>query len=79
MCSSDLPEAERDTFSMLKELTTTYENSHPPITEAQHAALIVTIERKLIPDSQLRLDYFFYKASPIIPGETWEMAFIRLS
>ena len=40
---------ERETFMKLKSLTATYENTQP-ITPEQHAALIVTIEKKLKPE-----------------------------
>jgi hypothetical protein len=63
----------------LKALTTVYENTQP-ITPAQHAALIVTIEKKLKPDSQLKSDYFAARGNEgkPIPNETWEQAFTRL-
>ena len=48
---------ERQTFVAMKSLTHDY-SIVEPITQAQHAALIVTIEKKFKPDSQLRTDYF---------------------
>ena len=70
---------ERKSFMALKALTTVYENTQP-ITPAQHAALIVTIEKKLKPDSQLKSDYFAARGNEgkPIPNETWEQAFTRL-
>ena len=50
-------DVERKSFMALKALTTVYENTQP-ITLAQHAALIVSTEKKLKPDSQLKSDYF---------------------
>ena len=68
-------EAGSETFMTLKSLTTTYENSQP-ITPAQHAPLIVTIEKKLIPDSQLKIDYMVQRGPGPNPNEFWEDAFV---
>ena len=62
----------------LKNLTTTYANSQP-ITPAQHAALIITIERKLVADSQLKINYMVQRGLVPNPNETWEDAFVRLT
>ena len=59
---------QRQTFVAMKSLTHDY-SIVEPITPAQHAALIVTIEKKLKPDSQLRIDYFEKKkANPTQGG-----------
>ena len=62
----------------LKSLTATYENTQP-ITPEQPAALIVTIEKKLKPDSQLKKDYFRAKGNngKPIANETWESVFVH--
>ena len=72
-------DVERKSFMALKALTTVYENTKP-ITPAQHAALIVTIERKLKPVSQLKSDFFVVRGNEGKPitNETWGQAFVRL-
>ena len=72
------PEVERKTFAKLISLTTTYENT-TALTPSQHAALIVTIEKKLKPDSQLKIDYMTARDADRKPNERWEHAFIRLT
>ena len=66
----------RQTFVAMKSLTHDY-SIVEPITQAQHAALIVTIEKKLKPDCQLRTDYFERKKANPTQGETWEDAYTR--
>ena len=72
------PTSERETFVALSTLTRAFEIK-APITAAQHAALIVTIEKKLKPDSQLKTDYFELKKTQAKPDEKWETAFTRLT
>ena len=50
----------------LKSPAATYENAQPINTE-QHATLIVTIEKKLKPDSQLKNGYYRAKVTTVNP------------
>jgi hypothetical protein len=68
---------ERETYKKLKTLTNSYSDT-ATISPKQHADLIVTIEKKLKADSQLRNDYFEAKRIATTPDETWEDAFTRL-
>ena len=61
----------------MKTLTTSYSETGT-ITPEMHRDLIGTIERKLKPNSQIKVDYFeAKKLSP--PDNTWEDAFIRFT
>ena len=70
-------DVERKSYMQLKELTTIYEQDNV-ITSEQHSALIITIEKKLPADSQIKMDYFAMKREFPAVNETWEQAFIRL-
>ena len=59
----------------MKTSTTSYSET-VIITPEMHRDLIGTIERKLKPNSQIKVDYFEAKnSSP--PANSWEDAFIR--
>ena len=48
-----------------------------PLTTDQHAQLIVILEKRLPPDSQIRADYFASRGPKPIADETWKQAFSR--
>ena len=68
---------ERNTFTTIKTLTTTFSNTGH-ISPEMHKDLILTIEKKLQPDSRLKKDYF--EAKRIGPIDvSWEDAFTRFT
>ena len=70
-------EVERATFTAMKTLTTTFSNTGH-ISPEMHKDLILTIEKKLQPDSRLKKDYF--EAKRIGPIDvSWEDAFTRFT
>lgn len=72
------PEVERETYMAMLLLTKTYERDHV-IKPSEHAALIITIEKKLPSDSHLKVDYMTKRGAKPIENETWKAAFTRLT
>ena len=69
---------ENATFVRYNELVSNYERSKGPLSETQHAELILTLEKRLAKGSQIQQDYLKAKAADNTPPHTWYSTMLRI-
>ena len=69
---------ENATFVRYNELVSNYERSKGPLSETQHAELILILEKRLAKGSQIQQDYLKAKAADNSPPHTWYSAMLLI-